>query len=59
MKKKVLIIFSMTILLFICGSIIDINIKKDKVDNLAINVSATPVTSHIVVIDAGHGKPDE
>ena len=34
-------------------------IKKIYINNEDIEVNATPITNKVIVIDAGHGKPDE
>lgn len=51
--RKYIIIF---IIFFICLFSI-LFLKSNKIE--AIYTNSTPVTSHVVVIDAGHGKPDE
>ena len=54
-KKKIYIVFMcflFTIISFqICTKI------KDR--NIAVETVALPVTNKVIVIDAGHGKPDE
>lgn len=59
MKKRICITICLTTLLFVLGIGMDIKNKSEDIENIAIDVNATPVSSHIVVIDAGHGKPDE
>lgn len=54
MKKNVVPILLVISLVVICiiGSCANINTET-------ITVNSTAVTSHVIVIDAGHGKPDE
>ena len=51
--KSIFLIFSMVLIIMVFGIIF---FNKD---TKSIVVNATPVTSHVVVIDAGHGLPDE
>lgn len=50
-------IIALSLLLMICLGVHIINSNKN--DNNIITTNATAVTSKVVVIDAGHGKPDE
>ena len=52
--KKIIIIALVLIVVFL-----SIYIISFKVDKTVISVNATAITSKVVVIDAGHGKPDE
>ena len=52
--KKIIIIALVLIVIFL-----SIYIISFKVDKTVISVNATAITSKVVVIDAGHGKPDE
>ena len=33
--------------------------SKYSLDNMAIKTNSTPITNRIIVLDAGHGLPDE
>ena len=51
-KKRILFIILLIIFFIICYSL--------KYKNLnSIEVSSTPVSNHTVILDAGHGLPDE
>lgn len=50
-------IIALSLLLMICLGVHIINSNKN--DNNIITTNATAITSKVVVIDAGHGKPDE
>ena len=54
MRKYKLIFFIFLIVLIILLSIIFLNKSSE-----TIATNSTPITSHVVVIDAGHGLPDE
>lgn len=54
MKEYKLIFFIFLIILIILLSIIFLNKSSE-----TIATNSTPITSHVVVIDAGHGLPDE
>lgn len=54
LMKKIIIIALVLIVVFL-----SIYIISFKVDKTVISVNATAITSKVVVIDAGHGKPDE
>ena len=45
--------------IFLVYSFIVAEILKLKDENESIMTNSTAVTSHVIVIDAGHGKPDE
>lgn len=45
--------------IFLVYSFIVAGILKLKDENESIMTNSTAVTSHVIVIDAGHGKPDE
>ena len=53
-KRLILVVFFVCISLC-CYGIIDVIQKQEK----SISTNALPITNKIVVIDAGHGKPDE
>ncbi len=55
-KKLVFMCFIICLILLLCGIIM--NIKKEYSKN-TLATNALPVTNKIVVIDAGHGLPDE
>lgn len=57
MKKKIICFFVFCI--FLVYSFIVAGILKLKDENESIMTNSTAVTSHVIVIDAGHGKPDE
>lgn len=52
--KKRIIFVCLLLTLCICGNILA-NILREK----AISVNATPITNKTVILDAGHGLPDE
>ena len=54
LMKKIIIIALVLIVIFF-----SIYIMSFKIGKTIISVNATDVTSKVVVIDAGHGKPDE
>ena len=51
-KKRIVFIF-----LCVFVFIVSFSIKKFK--NQAVSVSSLPVTNKVIILDAGHGKPDE
>lgn len=53
-KRLILVVFFVCISLC-CYGIINVIQKQEK----SITTNALPITNKIVVIDAGHGKPDE
>lgn len=57
MKKRIICFFVFCI--FSVYSFIVAGILKLKDENESIMTNSTAVTSHVIVIDAGHGKPDE
>lgn len=57
MKKRIICFFVFCI--FLVYSFIVAGILKLKDENESIMTNSTAVTSHVIVIDAGHGKPDE
>ena len=57
-KKVVITFFSLIIII----SAILLNLKGSLIDEKSdtfINVNSTPITNKTIIIDAGHGKPDE
>ena len=53
-KKRILLLTSiLCISLFIC------NIALNKTEEKTVQTMALPVTNKVIVIDAGHGVPDE
>lgn len=64
LNKKVvqIIIFSIIMAIFIYSSItlLNENNEEESIEkNNSIETTATPVSGKTVVIDAGHGSPDE
>lgn len=57
MKKRIICFFVFCI--FLVYSFIVAGILKLKDENESIMTNSTAVTSNVIVIDAGHGKPDE
>ena len=57
MKKRIICFF--VFFIFLVYSFIVAEILKLKDENESIMTNSTAVTSHVIVIDAGHGKPDE
>lgn len=57
MKKRIICFFVFCI--FLVYSFTVAGILKLKDENESIMTNSTAVTSHVIVIDAGHGKPDE
>ena len=57
MKKRIICFFVFCI--FLVYSFIVAGFLKLKDENESIMTNSTAVTSHVIVIDAGHGKPDE
>ena len=57
-KKRIIILASFLCLcLFACGLAVNTeNINKGK---SVVETMSLPVTNKVIVIDAGHGKPDE
>lgn len=55
LKKRVLVVFILICISYITYGIINIR----KVPNQVATTNALPITSKVVVIDAGHGLPDE
>ena len=53
-KNIIFILIICLILVFICMYKDNNNLK----DNETVETSGTPVSSHIVILDAGHGEPD-
>ena len=53
-KRLILVVVFVCISVF-CYGIINVIQKQEK----SITTNALPITNKIVVIDAGHGKPDE
>jgi len=54
MNKKIII----SLAIFLCCSFLLMNIfKNDEPESVVVN--ATAITSRVIVVDAGHGKPDE
>ncbi len=54
MKKYIVVFTIVFICLIVVFSLVLLNNKHE-----TVVTNSTPVTSHVVVIDAGHGKPDE
>ena len=52
-KKLIFILIICLILVFVC-MYKDNNMKEQK----AVETNGTPVSSHTVILDAGHGEPD-
>lgn len=60
MRKYYIIIISLAILVIVSLSTILIFGKSNQENSIESRaVNATPVASKVIVIDAGHGKPDE
>ena len=57
MKKRV--VYFIAFCIFLVYSFIVAGILKIKNEKESVTTNSTAVTSHVVVIDAGHGKPDE
>jgi N-acetylmuramoyl-L-alanine amidase len=57
-KKKILFIEISLIIGIICANLVTLSSSNENKENVAL-VSTTPVTQHTVVLDAGHGTPDE
>lgn len=55
LRKKRLI--TMILILLISFGALSINISKDRLKT--IETSAVPVLNKVVIVDAGHGLPDE
>ena len=55
MYKRILLMITFVFLSFAFYGIINVIQRQDK----AITTNAIPITNKIVVVDAGHGKPDE
>lgn len=55
MYKRILLMITFVFLSFAVYGIINVIQRQDK----AITTNAIPITNKIVVVDAGHGKPDE
>ena len=53
-RKRLLAIFSMVCVSILCFSFQIVNREEDVAETVAL-----PVTGKVVVIDAGHGVPDE
>lgn len=60
-KKRIKIIFGCILLgvLAFTFQVADMNKFKEKNSMNAVVTTATPVSGKTVVLDAGHGKPDE
>lgn len=54
-KRLILVCFFVCLSFSLCGII---NYNGDD-NNVSISVNSTPITSKVIVIDAGHGKPDD
>ena len=57
MKKR--FVYFIAFCIFLVYSFIVAGILKIKNEKESVTTNSTAVTSHVVVIDAGHGKPDE
>lgn len=55
MYKRILLMITFVFISFAVYGIINVIQRQDK----AITTNAIPITNKIVVVDAGHGKPDE
>ena len=55
MYKRIMLMIIFVFLSFAVYGIINVIQRQDK----AITTNAIPITNKIVVVDAGHGKPDE
>ncbi len=53
-KKRILIV-----LICLCVSICSTYIIKENITNKTVETVSLPVSNKVIVIDAGHGKPDE
>ena len=53
-KKRISIIFTMLAI-----SVLSYGIVYNKDKRTTITTSSLPVTNKVIVLDAGHGKPDE
>ncbi len=58
-KKHIVYVFSLILFCFLLYGIINILNKNKENFGENITVSASPITNKIVVLDAGHGLPDE
>lgn len=58
-KLKKRIVYFIAFCIFLVYSFIVAGILKIKNEKESVTTNSTAVTSHVVVIDAGHGKPDE
>lgn len=58
MKKRTKYIGGIFAIIILCIFAISFIIKNNEKNNTIVT-NSTAVTSHVIVIDAGHGKPDE
>ena len=59
-KKKILYVIGIIVMFVFLYTAFGINIgKANKIKNQTIQTAALPVNNKVIVIDAGHGVPDE
>lgn len=59
MNKSILYKRLIFVTFLVCLSISSFGVSNIMDNNRAIATNALPITNKIVVLDAGHGKPDE
>ena len=59
-KKKILYVIGIIVMFVFLYTAFGINIgKANKIKNQTIQTVALPVNNKVIIIDAGHGVPDE
>lgn len=59
LKKKRLLLVSLLCCLSVFTFLLSSNINENKKEEQSVETVSLPITNKVIVLDAGHGKPDE
>ncbi len=59
LKKKRLLLVSLFCCLSVFTFLLSSNVKESNKEEKSIETVSLPITNKVIVLDAGHGKPDE
>lgn len=59
LKKKRLLLVSLLCCLSVFTFLLSSNINENKREEQSVETVSLPITNKVIVLDAGHGKPDE
>lgn len=59
LKKKRLLLVSLLCCLSVFTFLLSSNINENKKAEQSVETVSLPITNKVIVLDAGHGKPDE